>query len=92
MKFPLLFAFYFLLSLQNTSAQIRQPDGGGSYDAFLKIEDDITPAQRKTIINMLQVNESNLRIHGLLPAQNNTLATSFQYPIRQAEGFNDNGY
>lgn len=78
---------------QNVIAQaVKQPDGGGSYQQFMEVKDEISPAQRASIINMLQTNERRLRNEGkLIPARNPT-ATAFAWPLKQGLGYNDNGY
>lgn len=71
---------------------LKQPDGGGNYNDLIKIKDEIGPQQRKAIINMLKSNEASLLYKGVLTAPLNVTATAFAWPLKQALGFNDNGY
>ncbi len=73
-------------------SNLRQPNAGGSYNLLTEIKDEITPAQRAEIINMLQTNEARLRNEGKLLANRNPTVTAFAWPIKQAINNNDNGY
>jgi hypothetical protein len=72
--------------------QVKQPDGGGNYQDLIAIKDELNPAQRSFIISMLQENESRLCSEGKLNPPLRTAATAFEWPLKQAPGFNDNGY
>ena len=60
----LLFAIFFFQSAILCQVPERQPDGGGDYRQLVSIKDEINPAQRASIINMLKVNEQTLRHEG----------------------------
>ncbi len=87
---------FFSFCLASSSAQnippVKQPDGGGSYRDLVNIKDDISPKQRAAIIQMLQKNEATLKKTGYLERTANPTATAFQWPLKQAPGYNDNGY
>ena len=93
MRFFLVTFFYFLL-MHNGISQIvlKQPDGGGDYRELIKIKDEISPQQRNSIINMLQENEARLRVEGKIQIAANPTVTAFAWPLKQALGYNDNGY
>jgi hypothetical protein len=94
-KFTILAAALLCISTSQAQPPIQQPYGGGSYQQSMDVKDDISPAQRASIIAMLQANEARLRSEGKLPdfanARNITV-TAFGWPLKQAAGFNDNGY
>lgn len=92
MKYLFIVTCILLYSSYSIAQPIQQPDGGGSYDALLKVEDEITPAERAAIIRKLKANEVQLRNKGLLSAKLRPLATSFIWPVTQAAGFNDNNF
>ncbi|MEO6720723.1 MAG: peptidoglycan DD-metalloendopeptidase family protein, partial [Ferruginibacter sp.] len=92
MKFLVIVACLMLHTAYSISQPVKQPTGGGSYDEFLKIKDDISPAKRAAIIQQLQRNEVQLRNRKLLTRSLKPLATLFEWPLVQAPGFNDNGY
>jgi murein DD-endopeptidase MepM/ murein hydrolase activator NlpD len=71
---------------------VREPEGGGTYSKPIANKDEITPAQRIVIIQQLKENEIMLRNAGKLLAPNGTNTTSFAWPLKQAIGYNDNGY
>ena len=79
----------FWITLQ---AQIeRDPDGGGSFSSY-PLQDEITPQQNNAIIYELKKSVLNLTQKGILPLTYQPMITGFQWPIKQASGFNDNGY
>jgi Peptidase family M23 len=69
-----------------------KPDGGGSYLQAAPVKDEISPEQRAAIIRMLKDNEVLLRNRGQLTLPDNPAVTAFAWPMRQAPGYNDNGY
>jgi hypothetical protein len=86
--FPLLFSAIFASS----QPAARLPQGGGSYLHMAPVNDDITPQQRAGIIQLLQANETLLRSRGQLILPDNPTVTAFEWPLKQALGYNDNGY
>ena len=81
----------FLLTFSIYAQPIKSPDGGGAFSQSIK-QDEMSPQQRIGIINTLRSNEASLRAQGLLPTTNQPMVTGFQWPLKQAPGFNDNGY
>ena len=71
---------------------IRKPDGGGNYTDLIQVSDEMSPEQRAAIIQMLKTNETRLRSEGKLVTSLNPTVTGFEWPIKQAPGYNDNGY
>jgi hypothetical protein len=71
---------------------VKQPDGGGNYQDLIQIEDGMSPEERSAIISMLEENEALLRSEGKLQLPPNPDATLFAWPVKQALGFNDNGF
>lgn len=71
---------------------VKQPDGGGDYRLQLQVKDEMSPEQRAAIVQTLQQNEARLRSEGLLPATNSPAIVAFNWPLKQAPGYNDNGY
>ena len=83
----------FVLSITGISqAILKQPEAGGNYRELIKINDEMSPQQRISIINMLQENEERLRTESKLQQLANPTATAFAWPLKQAPGYNDNGY
>ncbi len=76
----------------NLFAQNLPANGGGGYNTFQEIGDEISPQQRLSIINMLKDNEHILRATGKVKNILRPETTGFEWPIRQANGFNDNGF
>ncbi len=74
-------------------AQIQEkaPDGGGNYH-LSAVRDELSPEQRASIVQTLQQSEDHLRNEGKLAAPLSVNLTSFQWPLRTAAGFTDNGY
>ena len=83
------FLFFSAISISQT---VKQPDGGGNYFDLNQIKDEITTEQRNAIITMLKENETRLGREGKLNSSQRTKATAFAWPLKQALGFNDNGY
>lgn len=94
---------YFILTLLvlvqiiNLTAQneidILPPDGGGSPE--FKADDHITESQRKEILNMLSLNIKQLQVEGIIDTNTSAttaLISNFQWPLKQASGFNYNSY
>jgi hypothetical protein len=75
-----------------TQPPAKQPEGGGSFRMLMPLEDEITPEQRTAIIKMLQQNETQLRSQGLLPIPSNPSIVAFNWPLKQALGYNDQGF
>ncbi|HEX8314315.1 MAG TPA: peptidoglycan DD-metalloendopeptidase family protein [Flavisolibacter sp.] len=82
------FVYTILLNAQ----QVREPDGGGNYQALHRLEDELTPQQRQQIIQELQANEKQLCSNGKLAPANKTAVVGFYWPIVQSPGFNDKGF
>jgi murein DD-endopeptidase MepM/ murein hydrolase activator NlpD len=81
----------FICFANSTSAQeFLAPDGGGEYQ--LHSGECITATQRVEIQNMLNENRQKLIDAGVLSKQGlqKTTATKFDWPLRQASGFNYN--
>jgi|GEM_PF-1233633 len=72
----------------------KKPEGGGEYASGKGITDELSPAQRASIIAVLQRNEQRLRSEGKINSSktNNIHTTLFAWPLKQALGFNDNGF
>ncbi len=69
------------------------PTGGGQYTTFERTGDEITIAQRDSIVAMLKNNEASLKTTGLLKIKPTILSgVLFQWPLRQATGFSEAGY
>jgi murein DD-endopeptidase MepM/ murein hydrolase activator NlpD len=87
-------SFLILSSVFASIAQpaAKEPDGGGSYEAVNRIEDELTPQQRQLIIQELQANEKQLRRSGVLKPVNRTAVVSFLWPLAQTPGFNERGF
>lgn len=82
-----------VISILSVNAQlVREPDGGNSFEALFPRQDDMTPLQRSAIIEMLKYQENKLRQEGKFDFQNRTAVTAFEWPLKQAAGFNDIGY
>jgi hypothetical protein len=92
MRYVLFLCFNCVFLLPVSSQTVVLPDGGGSYDARLKVEDEMSPEQRLSIIQQLQSNEAQLRSAGKLPVDFQPQLISFQWPLQQSPNFNDNGY
>lgn len=87
MKFKFLFLSICSFIALGLTAQIAiQPDGGGSYDMYANMKDEMSSQQRADIIKMLKTNEALLRKEGLLPSINQPLVTGFQWPLGQSGG------
>ncbi|MES2777172.1 MAG: M23 family metallopeptidase [Bacteroidota bacterium] len=74
---------------------VLPPDGGGSYRDLMDIKDEITPVERAAIIKLLQDSEAKLRKEGKLQptaSPDGIQHTAFAWPLKQALGYNDNGY
>ena len=82
----------FISTKLSAQPAVRQPDAGGSYTDLIQIKDDISPEQRARIVARLKANETRLRNEGKLASPLNTTTTAFQWPLKQAPGYNDNGY
>jgi murein DD-endopeptidase MepM/ murein hydrolase activator NlpD len=74
---------------QQTSIELV---AGGDYRDLVQIKDEISPQQRISIVNLLQENETMLRAEGKLQRISNPTITAFKWPLKQALGYNDNGY
>jgi len=83
---------FLIAAMYSIAQQVRQPDGGGFYTFTTDPSDELTPTQRKSIIDKLQKNEAALRKSGVLPDGLRTTVTAFQWPLAQAPGFFDHGY
>ncbi len=92
MRYAVLLLYCFALLSPAFSQPLLEPTGGGSYDAYLKLKDEISPEQRLSIIQQLQSNEAQLRSVGKLPQNFQPLVTSFQWPVRQSINFSDHGF
>src|SRR5687768_15907124 len=90
MKFVLLLLFQALTISAIIAQETREPEGGSAYQP--QPSDEITPEQRATIIKKLQANEKALRTNGSLKTSERPAATLFQWPLKQAPGFSDNGF
>lgn len=86
------FFLFFLATTGISQLTVKQPDGGGDFREINNIKDEISPLQRASIIRMLQENEQLLRSQGTLLRMQNPAATAFTWPLKQALGYNDNGY
>ncbi len=91
-SFFVIFILFFVSIKGLSQPAIKQPNGGGDYRQLINIKDEISPQQRTSIINMLQENEARLRLEGKLQIPANPTATAFTWPLKQALGYNDNGY
>ncbi|MEO5894035.1 MAG: M23 family metallopeptidase [Ferruginibacter sp.] len=87
-----IFALFSFAEIAFSQAPVLSPAGGGSYRDVIKIIDEISPKQRSAIINMLRSNEAILRSANKIATQANTTATAFEWPLKQALGYNDNGF
>jgi hypothetical protein len=83
--------FVLTMAAANAQPTSKQPDGGGGFNP-VHASDELTPQQRITIIEQLKQSEHVLRSLGKLPEQRSPTAVAFGWPVRQAPGFNDNGY
>ena len=92
MKRKLLIPVLFIHFVTYSQSGVLPPDGGGSYLATAPVNDEITPQERASIINMLKANEASLRSSGKLVLPDNPTTTAFAWPIKQAPGYNDNGF
>ena len=92
MKRILLTQVLFIHFVAYCQSGIRQPNGGGSYLASSPVNDEITPQERASIIQQLKANEASLRSSGKLVLPENPTFTAFAWPLKQAPGYNDNGY
>lgn len=72
--------------------QVVAPNGGGSFTLSQQANDELSPAARAAIVSRLQANEQQLRSEGRLPQAFAPLVTLFQWPVRQAAGFYNNGF
>jgi hypothetical protein len=88
----LLWMVLFIQKAIYCQGNLKQPDGGGNYTKLIQIKDDIHPEARAEIVRMLRQNESRLRRQGKLNSPENPAVTAFSWPIKQAPGYNDNGY
>lgn len=69
----------------------KAPVGGGP--RVNQPGDELTPGQRLQILTMLQQNVTQLGLRHMLPSPNaRTTQVAFGWPVRQANGFSDNGY
>ncbi len=87
-----LFLLSVLVFANISISQSSLPDGGGDYRKLIEIKDEITPQQRISIIKMLKENEAKLRSEGKLQTTSNPTLTALIWPLKQAPGYNDNGY
>lgn len=88
----LVFLLFTFIKLSFSQPANKKPDGGGDYRDLISVKDELSPEQRTSIISMLQENESRLRIAGKLQTLSNPAVTAFGWPLKQALGYNDNGY
>jgi hypothetical protein len=88
---PLIFTLFFTTAAI-CQKPVSQPAGGGNYSSLIDIKDEITPEQRAAIISMLKANETKLKLEGKLQKAENPAFTAFAWPLKQALGYNDNGY
>lgn len=86
------FFLFFLTTTGISQLTVKEPDGGGDFREIINIKDEISPLQRASIIRKLQENEQLLRSQGTLLRLQNPAATAFAWPLKQALGYNDNGY
>jgi len=91
-KFFLLLSSLFSVTIGFCQPTIRQPDGGGDYRNLISIKDEMSPLQRASIIHMLQENEATLKAAKKLQKPTNPAFIAFAWPLKQALGYNDNGY
>lgn len=89
--FHVLFLFLTASLFAQTPAE-RLPNGGGP--APNTASDELSPAERQAIIRQLKQSTDYLERQGLLPlpSQYRTTHVAFEWPLRQAPGFADNGY
>ncbi len=66
------------------------PDGGG--EVRFNAMDSMTKNEKDFIISELKKSELLLRQQGKLSSINNPTVTTFAWPLKQANGFNDNGF
>ncbi|MFN8282813.1 MAG: peptidoglycan DD-metalloendopeptidase family protein [Chitinophagales bacterium] len=82
----IIFFWNFFVLAQTLKAQ----NGGGFYEAE-KIP-CVTPQQHDAIVAMLKANEPYLRAHTDLYSRQSNEIVLFDWPLRQAAGFNDPGF
>lgn len=91
--FTLIVFFQFTNLLAQDEIDILIPDGGGLPE--LGSDDHISEAQRKQILTTLKQNVEQLQIEGIIDTNavsTTALLSNFQWPLRQANGFNYNSY
>jgi hypothetical protein len=92
MKIQLLFTLLLFTAAAFCQPATRRPAGGGSYLAAAPVNDEISPQQRAAIIQALKASEASLRSSGQLVLPHNPTLTAFAWPLKQALGYNDNGF
>ena len=88
-------AFFSVIAITNniySQQTTNDNSGGGSYTDVMQVKEDISPAQRQSIKNKLQQNESRLREEGKLPLVLSPAAQAFSWPVKQALNYNDPGF
>lgn len=91
-KYQLLLFIIMLAVTSFAQPPVKQPNGGGDYRLLMPVKDEISPEQRAAIIHTLQENEAELRNNGLLQTPASPSFIAFRWPIKQALGYNDNGF
>ena len=91
-SFISLFSFLCFHSIVLSQPIERKPDGGGDYKTLIQIKDEISPEQRNSIIRMLKENEQRLRNENKILQPVNPTIVAFQWPLKQALGYNDRGF
>lgn len=94
----LYFLTTFLFLLFSTQVSIAQSPPASSFGGFQTMQqdlrDEISPEQRKAIIEKLKENTNELKRRGIISEiqRRDPQAQKFILPIRQAAGFNDPGF
>lgn len=95
-QFNFLLVFFFCLFLP--SILFAQSPPASSFSGFQTeqptIRDEISPEQRKAIIEKLKINTNELKRQGIISEnqRKGPLAQKFILPIRQTAGYNDPGF
>ncbi len=95
-QFNFISIFIFFLLLTNLSIAQSPPASsfGGFFIEPTALHDEISPEQRKAIIEKLKENTSELKRQGIISEsqRKGPQAQKFILPMRQATGFNDAGF
>ncbi len=86
-----LIIFIFISNYTFSQQIIKEPNGGGGFDNK-HAADELTPENRLSIIKSLKNSEAQLKQQGKLILPQNPTVTAFGWPLKQALGYNDNGY